>query len=210
MKKRKVNISCLILLFTIFHDYFCGMFLYFFPLIAALIGWLFNWIFVRYLFGKAIPAKAPAIASGVGRYLSGSLFNADQMAAKLTDPATLQELTPVIESHIDIFLKEKLKEKMPAIAMFIGEKTIDLMKKSLMEEIDLLLPELLGRYIGNISDKLDIEKVLVKAVASLPEGKIEELLYQYSGKERLLFQVWGALAGLVIGVVLVLLTSIGG
>jgi uncharacterized membrane protein YheB (UPF0754 family) len=209
LKKRKVNISCPILLFTIFHDYFCGMYLYLSPILAAAIGWMFNWVFIRYLIGKVIPSKASAIAAATGRYISEQVISVNVISDKLTDPAKLQELRPVIESHIDNFLNQKLKEKMPAIAMFVGEKTIEMMKKSLMEEIDLLLPELLRKYIDNLTDNLNIGKMLTAEIDKLPDGRIEELLYTHSRKERLLFQLWGALVGLVIGVILILWVDLG-
>jgi uncharacterized membrane protein YheB (UPF0754 family) len=179
------------------------MYLYFFPLVAALIGWLCNFIFVNYLFSKLIPAKAPDLAAAAGRYVSSNLLQSDKLSASLTDPAKLAALRPVIEAHIDVFLKEKLKEKMPAIAMFIGEKTIDMMKKSLMEEIDLLLPNLLGQYLGNIGDKLNVEKILSEKLASLPEGHMEALLQQHLKKEKRQFLLLGALCGFIIGSVLV-------
>lgn len=181
------------------------MYLYFFPLIAAVLGWLFNLIFLNYLFRKILPAQAPAVAAAVGKYASGKILNTDRLAAAFTDPQKLAAVRPLIESHIDVFLKEKLKEKMPAIAMFIGEKTIDMMKKSLMEEIDQLLPDLLGSYAGSLGDKLDLEQILVRKINELPEGKLEALLHQHLKKEKKMFQLAGALSGFVIGLVLLLL-----
>ncbi|WP_118972411.1 hypothetical protein [Taibaiella koreensis] len=185
------------------------MYLYLFPVVAALMGWLANLLFVRYLFRKLIPAQAQVLAAAAGRYASSELLNADKLAARLTDPERLRALTPLIESHIDIFLKEKLKEKMPAIAMFIGDKTIEMMKKSLMDEIDLLLPNLLGRYMGSLGEQLDIEKALVKKLEALPEGKIEALLNQHLGREKRRFQLLGALTGLLTGLVLMGIALMG-
>lgn len=185
------------------------MYLYLFPVIAAFLGWLFNLLFANYLFRKLLPAKAPALAGAAGRYVSGEVLQADKLAARLTDPEKLKALTPFIESHIDVFLKEKLKEKMPAIAMFIGDKTIEMMKKSLMEEIDLLLPNLLNRYIGGLGEQLDIEKALVARLNALPEGRIATLLEQHAGREKRQFQLLGAACGLLTGLVLMLLAMAG-
>lgn len=182
------------------------MYLYFFPLIAALLGWLLHFVFVNYLFSKVIPAKTPALAAAAGKYVSGNVLQLDKLSASLTDPEKLAALRPTIEHHIDIFLKEKLKEKMPAIAMFIGEKTIDMMKKSLMDEIDLLLPNLLGQYLGNIGDKLNVEKILAEKLAALPEGKVAALLQQHLKKEKRMFLLFGAASGFLIGLVLMVLT----
>jgi len=181
------------------------MYLYFFPLVAALLGYLANLAFTGYLFGKIIPAKMPLLASAAGRYASDQLLNMDVIAAKLTDPKSVAEMRPFIEQHIDTFLKVKLKEKMPAIAMFVGEKTLDTMKASLMEEIDILLPNLLQRYAGNLSQNINIEQALATKMNNLP---VAQLLSKHLKKEKLLFQLFGAAVGLVIGVVLGLLSLV--
>lgn len=179
------------------------MYLYFFPLIAAIMGWLFHLTFINYLFTKIIPSKMPAIAGMAGQYASDKVLNMDVIAAKITDPANLAEMKPFIESHIDTFLKVKLKEKMPAIAMFVGDKTLDVMKGNLMEEIDTLLPNLLQKYAGNLGEKINIEALLVKKINELP---VSDLLGKHLKKEKMLFQLFGALSGLAIGLVFLLLS----
>lgn len=181
------------------------MYLYFFPLIAAVTGWLCNIFFLNYLFGRIIPARVPGIAAKAGSYVSDKVFNMDLITAKLTDPASLEEMKPFIEGHIDVFLKIKLKEKMPAIAMFVGDKTLDSMKNSLMEEIDILLPGLLQKYARNLGEKVNIEKIISDKLNALPEGRLTELLMNGTKKERRLFQLSGAVSGFLIGATLVFL-----
>ncbi len=149
----------------------------------------------------------PALASAAGHYASDKVLNMDVIASKITDPANLSEMRPFIENHIDTFLKVKLKEKMPAIAMFVGEKTLDSMKASLMDEIDVLLPSLLEKYAGNLGQKINIEAVLINKINELP---VAELLNKNLKKEKMMFQLFGALSGLVIGLVLVLLSLVIG
>ncbi len=183
------------------------MILYCFPLIAAFIGWIFNLILIQYLFKNVLPAKLPALGSKAGKYVSDKVLNIDQLSSKLADPKQLEAVKPFIEGHIDHFLNEKLKEKMPAIAMFIGEKTIVMMKTALMEEIDSLLPGLLNQFVGNLSDSINIEKTLNAKLNELPEEKITAILNENLGREKVLFQLFGALSGLVIGLILVILVQ---
>ncbi len=179
------------------------MYLYFFPVIAAVTGWLLHLAFLNYLFGKIIPARIPALANAAGQYVSDKIMNMDLIGAKITDPDNLAEMRPFIEQHIDTFLKIKLKEKMPAIAMFVGEKTLDSMKASLMEEIDLLLPGLLQRYAGNLGQKVNIASIVSAKLNALP---VAELLNKNMRKEKMLFQLLGAGCGLLIGLMFVMLT----
>lgn len=145
----------------------------------------------------------PFLASAAGRYASDKVLNMDVIASKITDPDNLSEMRPFIENHIDTFLKVKLKEKMPAIAMFVGEKTLDTMKASLMDEIDVLLPSLLGKYAGNLGQKINIEAVLTNKLNELP---VAELLNNHLKREKMIFQLFGALCGLVIGLVFLLMS----
>lgn len=184
--------------------------IYCFPILAAFIGWIFNLVLIQYLFKNVLPSKLPALGSKAGKYVSGNVFNADQLASKLTDPQQLESVRPFIEGHIDHFLNEKLKEKMPTIAMFIGEKTIGMMKVALMEEIDSLLPGLLTQFMGNLGDKINIEKALTTKLAGIPEEKIAAILNENLKKEKCLFQVFGAVSGFVIGLILIILVHFTG
>lgn len=186
------------------------MYLYLFPLIAALSGWLLNHLLLRYFLGKVLPAKAPAWAAAAGNYVSGTVLSPGRLASGLSDPAKLETLKPVIEQHIDVFLKEKLKEKMPAIAMFIGEKTIEMMKKSLLEEIDLLLPELLGRYAATLGNSLDLGKLLRQKLEAMPATELDGMIRKHLERELRLFRWYGALGGLVTGSILLCLALLAG
>lgn len=187
--------------------YFCRMYLYFFPLLAAIIGYAFNSLIIAYLTRKAIPGHLPAFSENAGKY-AGGLIDMDALAVKVADPEQLAALKPYIEEHIDIFLKEKLKEKMPAIAMFVGEKTMDMMKKGLMEEIDSLLPDLLQRYMGSLKERMDIGAMVAAKISELPPRQVDELLRTGLKKEWALFRWAGAASGLAIGVLLLLLLQL--
>lgn len=183
------------------------MFLILFPLAAAILGYGINSLIVRYITRKAIPQRMPALARQAGAY-AATLINTDELAAKLADPEKLKSLHPFIEQHIDVFLKEKLKEKMPAIAMFVGEKTIEMMKKGLMEEIELLLPNLLQQYMGSIKERLDIGAAVTKGLAGIAPERVDEVLHTGLAREWRLFKWAGAASGLLIGVVLLLLQQL--
>lgn len=188
--------------------YFCLMYLYFFPLIAACIGWLLHWILINYLFTRILPRRIPVVAERAGQLLVTVDGLPNGLVGEDVVKKTIVDLTPVIENHIDIFLKEKLKEKMPAIAMFVGEKTIEMMKSSLMEEINMLLPELLKKFGSGMKENLDPGKLLPVMLSKIPEGRMEEILIQNTRKERRMLQAFGAVSGFIIGCVLLLLIKI--
>ncbi len=183
------------------------MFLFLFPLVAAILGYGINSLIVRYITRKAIPSRMPALAGQAGKY-AATLVNTDELAIKLADPEKLKSLHPYIEQHIDIFLKEKLKEKMPAIAMFVGDRTIEMIKKGLMEEIELLLPNLLQQYMGSLKERLDIGAAVTKGLAGIPSERVDDLLHTGLSREWRLFKWAGAASGLIIGILLLVLQQL--
>ncbi len=187
--------------------YFCFMYLYFFPFIAAGIGWLLHLTLLNYLLGKVLPQRVPYYAGKAAQQVNIDTVTNNWLKGEKGNKV-VADLIPFVENHIDIFLKEKLKEKMPAIAMFIGDKTIELMKASLMEEIYSLLPEVLEKFSSLIMSTLKPEQMVQAMFEKMPEGKLEALLIQNTKKEQRFIQVFGAVSGFAIGCILVLLLKI--
>jgi hypothetical protein len=49
-----------------------------------------------------------------------------------------------------IFLRIKLKDEMPMLSMFIGDKTITSLKKFFMQEIEILFPQVMKQFAANL------------------------------------------------------------
>ena len=84
---------------------------------------------------------------------------------------------PVIENHVDDFLRSKLKDKIPVLSMFIGEKTITSLKEVFMQEIETIFPEVMKQFAGNLKNELDLEEIVIKKVAGFSSDKLEEILH---------------------------------
>lgn len=92
-------------------------------------------------------------------------------------PEQLEQLMPVIEDKLDHFFSNRLGEKLPMIAMFIGDKTIQQLKEVFMEELRTMFPELIASFSANIQKewiaKLDqtylniLQRKLLEATAPL-------------------------------------------
>ena len=197
------------------------MILYIIPFISAFIGWFTNWIAIKMLFhpkepkrflGITIqgifPKRQAQFAAKLGSLVANELLHFDEIAEKIKEPERLKELNPIIEAHLDTFLKVKLVEKMPMISMFIGEKTIGQLKAGMMEEIEILLPELLSKYTDSLSSQIDIERIVTEKVAMFSSDKLEEILTAIMSKEFRFIEVIGAILGFTIGLLQVLLTLI--
>ena len=172
--------------------------LYLIPLIAAIAGWLLHKGLVYFVYSKVVPASQDTIAKRLAGYAATAL-NLEQLAGHLTDAGELSALKPEIERHIDVFLNEKLKEKMPMIAMFVGEKTIDKIKEGLLEEIDLLLPVILRKFAGNMGTCIDIGSLVYKKISKMDKNSFVSYVKAGTASYANKLAFFGALAGFVVG-----------
>jgi len=197
--------------------------LFLIPIISAFIGWFTNWIAIKMLFHPRQPKKVLGIvfhgifpkrqqqfAEKLGRLVSEELLSFEEIAKKLADPANVEKLLPFIDAHIDQFLKVKLKESMPIVGMFIGEKPVSQLKSVFIEELTQLFPGLMEQYMTNLQDQLDLEKIVIEKVRGFSSEKLETILQQIMAKEFRFVELIGAVLGFLIGLLQVgitLLTS---
>ena len=195
------------------------MLIYLIPFISAFIGWFTNWIAIKMLFhpkdpkrilGVTIqgifPKRQKQFATKLGAVVANDLLHFDEIIGRIKDPANQRDLAPFIETHIDEFLQVKLKEKLPVISMFVGEGMIQKIKEGLMEEIEVLLPELIIRFTDKLSDSVDVEQIVTEKVSNFSSDKLEEILVSIMKKEFRFVEILGGVLGFVIGLMQVLLT----
>ncbi len=166
------------------------------PVCSAIIGWIGIWTAGKIFVYKILASRRTALAEKIGKIVSSEI-STDEIEKKITDPERIRSIMPVVEEHVDDFLRNKLKAKMPVIGMFIGDKTIQSLKEVFLKEIEDLFPEVLSRFAGNLREEINIEKMVSAKITSVSSGRIEKALapafryYQYSG----------AITGLVIGII---------
>lgn len=193
--------------------------LLFIPVISAFIGWFTNWIAIKMLFHPREPKKILGLtiqgifpkrqqqfAEKLGKLVSEELLSFKDIAHKITDPGNLDQLLPHVEEHIENFLKVKLKESMPMISMFIGEKTVTQLKGVFLEELRILFPTLMERYMGHLQEQLDLEKIVVDKVSSFSSDKLESILQHIMAREFRFVEILGGVLGFLIGLLQVAIT----
>lgn len=159
-------------------------------------------------FQGIFPKRQQQFAQKLGATVANELLHFDEIAARINDPGSLKKVTPFVEQHIDKFLHEKLKEKLPVISMFVGEGTIQKLKEGLMEEIEILLPQLIGKFTENLSVQIDIEKIVTEKVADFSSDKLEAILVGIMNKEFRFVEIIGGVLGFIIGLLQILITML--
>jgi len=195
------------------------MLIYLIPFISAFIGWFTNWIAIKMLFHPKepkrilgvtfhgiFPKRQQQFAKKLGVIVATELLHFDEIVDRIKDPSNLTDLAPFIEKHIDEFLQVKLKEKLPVISMFVGEGTLSKIKEGLMEEIEVLLPQLINQYTDKLSGSVDVEAIVTEKVANFSSDKLEEILISIMKREFQFVEILGGVLGFIIGLLQVVLT----
>jgi uncharacterized membrane protein YheB (UPF0754 family) len=166
------------------------------PLISAFIGWLIARISVAVLFQRILPQRQADLAKQVGRTVSNEFSFAD-IEKKISDPANAKKILPLVEEHVDDFLRNKLKAKMPVIGMFIGDKTINSMKEIFLKEIEEMFPRILTQFAGNLQQELDVESMVTKRITSIPTAQMEKMAAPVLKYYLVIAAIMGFCVGLV-------------
>jgi len=189
------------------------------PVISAFIGWVTNWVAIKMLFHPREPKKILGVtfqgifpkrqkqfAAKLGKLVSDEFLSFGDIEEKISNPENLKKIMPMIEGHIDEFLRTRLSDEMPVVSMFTGNTTISKLKGAWRKEIEALFPQVMRQYAGNLKTELDLEHIVIQKVSAFSSDKLEETLYQIMSKEFRFVEIIGAVIGFIIGLVQVLIT----
>jgi uncharacterized membrane protein YheB (UPF0754 family) len=189
------------------------------PFISAFIGWITNKVAIKMLFhprqpknilGFTIqgifPKRQKQFAEKLGKLVSDELLSFKDIESRIINPENLKKILPMVEDHVNDFLKVKLSKEMPFISMFIGDKTIDSLKVIFMQELELIFPQLMEGYMLNLKEELDLEKIVVEKVSAFSSDKLEQILNQIMSKEFQFVEIIGAVLGFLIGIFQIFIT----
>ena len=194
------------------------MSIYLIPFISAFIGWFTNWIAIKMLFHPRQPMKLGFMtlqgifpkrqrqfAEKLGKLVADELLSFEDIREKLTDPQKIKNIIPLVEDHLEHFLRVKLPEAMPVLSMFIGDSTIKQIKDVLVKELDTLFPMMIAQYLDNVKDELDLERIVTDKVAAFSSDKLEQILQGIMSREFRFVEIIGGVLGFLIGLLQLLM-----
>lgn len=171
-------------------------------LIGTLTGWLVMSAGLWFVFKVTLPKKKAALDTSLSKYIAERFISFDEIEQKLINLESFQKILPLIETHIDEFLRHKLGKSMPMLSMFIGDKTISQLKAVFMQELEELFPTVMKNYFGRLQQEVDIEDVLHAKLAAIPPQRIEADVKKLLAPEWRKLKMMGAITGLVTSLVL--------
>jgi|TARA_B110000261_G_C13083891_1_gene356996 uncharacterized membrane protein YheB (UPF0754 family) len=191
--------------------------IYFLPLIAAVTGWITNWIAVKMLFHPVKPIKfglftiqgvfpkrQKAMAERLGQIVATELFSIDDIVDKMKS-ADNAEVLKFVDSKLDDFINVKLGASMPMLSMFLNDDLKIKIKTALLNEIGEAIPGIIDTYANKLKSEVNIEEIVYDKVVNFSSDKMEEVLYSIMKKEFKFIEVLGGILGFFIGLIQLLL-----
>lgn len=191
------------------------------PIIAALIGWVTNWIAVKMLFRPRkkikilfleiqgiFPKRQYALAEKIGKMVADELLSVQDLKEKMSHPENVAVLTKNIEGKIDDYLKTTFPSKFPLMSLFIGKKTRGQLKTEFLKEVEEATPVVIEQYLNNMEGSLNIERIIREKVALLSPVKLENLINSILKKEFKFIEFIGGVLGFLIGLLQIWMASL--
>ncbi|GAA4469162.1 hypothetical protein GCM10023093_28100 [Nemorincola caseinilytica] len=150
----------------------------------------------------SLPRQLRTSAGAMARVLAVEVVAAAGSMAASAGSTGMAAMRPLIESHLDTYLRVRLREKMPVIASFIGDSTILKLKESMIEEIDVLLPQVMAGYISSAVTVPAVQDKIRLALEATDEQKLETLAGPALRQARARIPWYCALTALAAGILL--------
>lgn len=138
-------------------------------------------------------------------YVSNHFFSIEHLKENFLKKEELQAINNMLEEKVDDFLRNRLKEKIPILNMFITDGLIAKMKESLMEELNHMIPSTIDKLASEAGKKFDLRKMVSDKMSTVTGRDIEKLFYSHSGRSLMQLKLFAALLGFVLGCIEVFL-----
>lgn len=192
------------------------------PLIAALTGWVTNFLAIKMLFHPRqklnlyffsiqgiFPKRQRLLAEKLGQIVAHELFSFRDIRDRFTSTETAQEINHVLDEKLEDFMENKLRDSVPSlVGLFLNNDSRARIKNKLHEEFQNILPDILARYSDKLEQDIQVEEIVYQKVAAFSSQKLEAILFSIMKKEFRFIEILGGLLGFFIGLIQLLLVSL--
>ncbi|MCK5279862.1 MAG: DUF445 family protein [Cyclobacteriaceae bacterium] len=197
------------------------MLIYTLPFIAAIIGWVTNFLAIKMLFHPKkkinlfffsmqgiFPKRQDLLAERLGKMVSSELFSFKDIKDRFTSTSTALEINKVLDEKLEDFMEVKIKSAIPMLSMFLNSNTKAKIKDTLHLEFQNILPDILNKYSEKLEKDIDIEEIVYQKVAAFSSEKLEQILFSIMKKEFKFIEILGAILGFLIGIIQLLIIQL--
>ena len=194
--------------------------LYLLPILAALIGWITNYLAIKMLFHPhqpkkilgltfqgVFPKRQAQIAEKLGDLVANELFSMKDVAQKIEDLSTQPEALEEVGKRIEQTIRGKLISAFPMLSMFLSDEMIEKVTSLFKGELEDFLRVSAQGLAVKMEESVDIQALVREKVQAFSSNKIEELLLGFMEEEFRFIEKIGAVLGFLIGCIQVFLVT---
>ena len=194
--------------------------IYLLPILAALIGWITNYLAIKMLFHPhqpkkilgltfqgVFPKRQSQIAEKLGDLVANELFSMKDVAQKIEDLSTQPEALDEVGKRIEQTIRVKLISAFPMLSMFLSDEMIEKVTSLFKGELEDFLRLSAQGLAVKIEESVDIQALVREKVQAFSSNKIEELLLGFMEQEFRFIEKIGAVLGFLIGCIQVFLVT---
>lgn len=194
--------------------------LYLLPILAALIGWITNYLAIKMLFHPhqpkkilgltfqgVFPKRQAQIAEKLGDLVANELFSMKDVAQKIEDLSTQPEALEEVGKRIEQTIRGKLISAFPMLSMFLSDEMIEKVTSLFKGELEDFLRVSAQGLAVKMEESVDIQALVREKVQAFSSNKIEELLLGFMEQEFRFIEKIGAVLGFLIGCIQVFLVT---
>jgi len=191
--------------------------LFFLPIIAALIGYLTNYIAVKMIFRPhkkykilfffiqgLIPKRQEEIAEKLGELVEEELVHKSDITTLLKGEKATEVLFELASNIIDNIFKNIITI-FPMAQAILNENIVTEIKKNTNNYIKTNSDIILQKITGLIESQLNFKKIVKQKIMGLNLDKLEELTFKVAKKELKHIEILGGVLGFFIGLIQVFL-----
>ena len=195
-------------------------FIYLLPILAALIGWITNYLAIKMLFHPhqpkkilgltfqgVFPKRQAQIAEKLGDLVANELFSMKDVAQKIEDLSTQPEALEEVGKRIEQTIRGKLISAFPMLSMFLSDEMIEKVTSLFKGELEDFLRVSAQGLAVKMEESVDIQALVREKVQAFSSNKIEELLLGFMEEEFRFIEKIGAVLGFLIGCIQVFLVT---
>ena len=195
-------------------------FIYLLPILAALIGWITNYLAIKMLFHPhqpkkilgltfqgVFPKRQAQIAEKLGDLVANELFSMKDVAQKIEDLSTQPDALEEVGKRIEKTIRGKLISAFPMLSMFLSDEMIEKVTNLFKGELEDFLRVSAQGLAVKMEESVDIQALVKEKVQAFSSNKIEELLLGFMEQEFRFIEKIGAVLGFLIGCIQVFLVT---
>lgn len=192
------------------------------PVISAFIGWITNYLAVKMIFRPRkeicilglriiglIPKRKNDLATKIAQTVETELISHRDIRAIIQTEEFHLQIGNVIKSKIDNLIQSRLASN-PLVSMFITPEIIAKLSDTLMDELNKEIPGIIDTLFQTVENRINFQKIIKEKIEGFDLIKLESIIYSIASKELKSIEILGGVLGFVVGLVQLLIISVGG